>query len=220
MESEIRKKQIENNMPLVGYVTARFTGRGYEYEDLYQYGCIGLIKAVDRFEPEYGVKFSTYAVPLIIGEIKRFIRGDGSIHVSRTIREHAGMIMRIMDECEKEGTEMTVEEISEKTGLAPQETVLAMTALVPVKSLYDPVSGEGEILLQDTLGTEEDGNANDSIAIDQAMECLNEKERVLIRRRYFERDTQTSIAAEYGMTQVQISRMEKKALAKLREILK
>ncbi len=215
-----REGFIKSNMPLVGYVTARFMGRGYEYEDLYQYGCIGLIKAVDRFDPNYGVTFSTYAVPLIIGEIKRFLRGDGSVHVSRTIRENAVKIMKAVNDEKNRGCDLTVEDLSMKTGLDRQETVLAMSAMYPVKSLYEPVGGDGDILLQDVLGNDDGESVTNGIALKQAIAVLDEKERELIMRRYYQRHTQTLIAADMGMTQVQISRMEKRVLDKLRSILK
>ena len=219
MDAESRDERIRQNMPLVGFVTARFMGRGYEYEDLYQYGCIGLIKAVDRFDPSYGVTFSTYAVPLIIGEIKRFLRGDGAVHVSRTIRENALKVVRVLDEAGKDGKALSVDEVCRDTGLDRQDAVLAMSALAPVKSLQEPVAGDGEILLQDMLGRDEGQQLTDSIALKQALEALDGQERELILRRYFRRHTQTAIASDLGMTQVQISRMEKKVLEKLRDLL-
>lgn len=219
MDAESRDERIRQNMPLVGFVTARFMGRGYEYDDLYQYGCIGLIKAVDRFDPSYGVTFSTYAVPLIIGEIKRFLRGDGAVHVSRTIRENAMKVVRVLDEAGKDGKALSMDEVCRDTGLDRQDAVLAMSALAPVKSLHEPVAGDGEILLQDMLGSDDGQQLTDSIALTQAMEALDEPERELILRRYFRRHTQTAIASDLGMTQVQISRMEKKVLEKLRNLL-
>ena len=219
MDAESRDERIRQNMPLVGFVTSRFMGRGYEYDDLYQYGCIGLIKAVDRFDPSYGVTFSTYAVPLIIGEIKRFLRGDGAVHVSRTIRENALKVVRVLDEAGKDGKALSVDEVCRDTGLDRQDAVLAMSALAPVKSLQEPVAGDGEILLQGMLGRDEGQQLTDSIALKQALEALDEQERELILRRYFRRHTQTAIASDLGMTQVQISRMEKKVLEKLRDLL-
>ena len=216
---EDRDGFIARNMPLVGFVAARFTGRGYEYEDLYQYGCIGLIKAVDRFDPGYGVTFSTYAVPLIIGEIKRFLRGDGSVHVSRTIKENAVKIMRASEDEQKHGSCPTIEKLCEITGLDKSEIIIAMSAMKPVKSIHEPVSAEGDILLQDVLGVEEGEKITDNIALGQMLEKLESKERELIVRRYFERHTQKNIASDMGMTQVQISRMEKKVLLKLRNLL-
>lgn len=219
MDVESRNERIRKNMPLVGFVTARFIGRGYEYDDLYQYGCIGLIKAVDRFDPDYGVTFSTYAVPLIIGEIKRFLRGDGAVHVSRTIRENSMKVVRTLEEAEKEGMTLSIDEVCMDTGLDRQDAVLAMASLAPVKSLHEPVAGEGDILLQDMLGSDNGQQITDNIALKQAMEALDETERELIFRRYFRRHTQTAIASDLGKTQVQISRMEKKVLEKLRNLL-
>ena len=214
-----REAFIERNMPLVGFVTARFLGRGYEYEDLYQYGCIGLIKAVDRFDQNYGVAFSTYAVPLIIGEIKRFLRGDGSVHVSRTIKENSIKVIKAIETSQTDGSEPTLEQICKITGLEKHEVVIAMSAMNPVRSLYESVSGEGDILLQDVIGKDDGERVTDNIAISQALDKLDDAERSLIVRRYFERHTQTSIALDMGMTQVQISRMEKKVLHKLKDIL-
>ena len=191
-------------MPLVGFVAARFKGRGYDYEDLYQYGCIGLIKAVDRFDPNYGVTFSTYAVPLIIGEIKRFIRSDGSIHISRTIKEHA----------------VTIEKLCEKTGIEKSNIIVSMFALSPIRSLNEPIaSHDGEITLQDTIGVDERERINNNIALHQAIAKLTEQEQELIYRRYFKKHTQISIASDLGLTQVQVSRIERKVLLKLRSIL-
>lgn len=216
MDEATRRNTIEKNMPLVGYVTARFMGRGYEYEDLYQYGCIGLIKAVDRFDNSYGVAFSTYAVPLIIGEIKRFMRGDGAVHVSRTIKENAYKVMEVIEKCEKEGRSISLDYVSNEVGIEKQEVVLAFSALCPVRSIYEPIGGEGEILLQDIIGKMDDNNINDYIALKQALSELDEKERELIIRRYYKGHTQTAIAEEKGMSQVQISRSERNILKKLR----
>ena len=205
-------------MPLVGFVTARFLNRGYEYDDLYEYGVIGLMKAVDRFDPGYGVAFSTYAVPLIIGEIKRFLRGDGAVHISRTIRENAHRVAQAIDEAAAQGG-ASIDEICRKTGLEKQEAVLAMSAMNPVKSLEEPVAGDGDLLLKDMLGQDQGEALNDRIALGQAMEKLTETEQEVILRRYYKRHTQTQIASDMGMTQVQVSRMEKKILGKLREML-
>lgn len=214
-----RDGMIQQNMALVGYVAARFLGRGYEYEDIYQYGCIGLIKAVDRFDPAYGVAFSTYAVPLIIGEIKRFLRGDGAVHISRTIKENAVKVVRALDNAGKEGKRVSIDDICLRTGLDKHEAILAMSSLAPVKSLSEPVAGDNEILLQDIIGKDEGQQITDSIALRQAMEKLDESERELIVRRYYARHTQNAIACDMGMTQVQISRMEKRVLTKLRGLL-
>lgn len=200
-------------------MSKRFLGRGYEYEDLYEYGCIGLIKAVDRFEPSFGVAFSTYAVPLIVGEIKRFLRGDGAVHISRTIRENAAQVIRCMDEEKNRGNHISVEQLSKTTGLDRQEVLLALSSVRPTRSLSEPVAGEGELLLQDMIGVDEGERVTDHIALKQALAQLNREEQTLIIRRYYQRHTQSRIGSENGMTQVQVSRMEKKVLLKLRELL-
>lgn len=207
---------ITANLALVGFVAARFMGRGYEYDDIYQYGCIGLIKAVDRFDPDYGVAFSTYAVPLIAGEIKRFMRSDGSLHISRTIRENASKLASALNESD---AKPTLDDLHAKTGLDRQEIILAMSALAPVKSLSEPVAGDGELTLQDMLGNDDMAALNDRIALSQAMSHLDDSERDLLLRRYYHRHTQTAIAGDMGLSQVQISRMESKVLKKLRSML-
>jgi RNA polymerase sporulation-specific sigma factor len=164
------------------------------------------------------VAFSTYAVPLIIGEIKRFLREDGPVHVSRTIKENAAKVARAMDAAASQGG-VTMDEICEETGLDRQDAVLALHSLAPVKSLAEPVAGDGELLLQDMLGTDDSEQITDSLALRQALDLLEENERELILKRYFERHTQTAIALDMGLTQVQISRMEKKVLKKLHDML-
>jgi RNA polymerase sporulation-specific sigma factor len=216
-DKDSREEAIRANLALVGYVTSRFLGRGYDYDDLYQYGCIGLMKAVDRFDARYGVAFSTYAVPLIIGEIKRFLREDGPVHVSRTIKENAAKVARAMGGAAAQGG-VTMDEICAETGLDMQDAVLALHSLAPVKSLAEPVGGDGELFLQDVLGTDDTERITDELALRQALDRLDETERTLILKRYFERHTQTAIAQDMGLSQVQISRMEKKVLKKLREM--
>lgn len=164
--------------------------------------------------------FSTYAVPLIIGEIKRFLREDGPVHVSRTIKENAAKVARLMDSASATARgNVTMDEICEETGLSHQDAVLALHSLAPVKSLAEPVAGDGELLLQDMLGTDDSERLTDELALRQALEKLDDTERELILKRYFEHHTQTAIASDMGLTQVQISRMEKKVLKKLRDML-
>lgn len=171
---------------------------------------------MDRFDPSYGVAFSTYAVPLIAGEIKRFMRSDGSVHISRTIKENAAKLAQVLND----GSERpSMDEICRKTGLDRQEALLAMSALAPVKSLSEPVAGEGELTLQDMLGRDDTGSITDNIALKQAIGNLDTMERDLVMRRYYLRHTQTSIAGDMGLSQVQVSRMESKILKKLRGML-
>lgn len=158
-------------------------------------------------------------MPLIIGEIKRFLREDGQVHISRTIKENAAKIAKAMDGKTTQGEDITMDAICEETGLDRQEAVLALHSLSPVKSLTEPMAGDGDLLLQDMLGTDEGDKVDDELALKQALDQLDQQERDLILKRYFDRHTQTAIAQDMGLTQVQISRMEKKVLKKLRSML-
>ena len=200
---------------LVRYVARRFAGRGRDMEDLYQLGRLGLHKAVINFNTGYAVRFSTYAVPLIMGEIRRFLRDDGQVHISRSIRENSVRIAKLMEEC---GEHMPVSEMAEKLGLSREETVLAMEAGRSVRSLSEPLGDDGGILLQDTIGEDRTNDVVDRIALKEMLEQLPPFERELINRRYFLEQTQTSIAKELGITQVQISRLESRIIKRLREI--
>lgn len=201
--------------PLVRYVAKRFSGRGREMEDLYQLGRLGLCKAVRNFNCDYSVRFSTYAVPLIMGEIRRFLRDDGQIHVSRSIRENSVRAARLIEEF---GENMPVSQMAERLGLSTEETVLALEVGRSVRSLDEPIGEEGGISLKDTIGEDRTGETLNRIALYELLNCLDPFERELIERRYFLEQTQTSIAKELGMTQVQISRMESRIIRRLREI--
>lgn len=201
--------------PLVRYVAKRFAGRGREMEDLYQLGRLGLHKAVCNFNAEYGVKFSTYAVPLIMGEIRRFLRDDGQIHISRSIRENAAKVARLIEEF---GENMPVSDMAQRLGLSCEETVLAMEAGRTVRSLSEPIGEDGGLLLQDTVGEDKTGELVSRMALEELLGKLEPFEKELIERRYFLEQTQTSIAKELGMTQVQISRLESRILKRLREM--
>ena len=213
-DEKARETLVLENMGLIGSIVRRFAGRGYEQEDLFQIGSIGLIKAVDKFDTAFDVKFSTYAVPMITGEIKRFLRDDGMIKVSR----------RMIEEYRKEHLcEPTVEQIAQQTGIPPEEVVMSFEAAADVESIYRTVyQGDGsEVCLIDKI--EEKRNYNEEsvnrMVIAQIMEELPEKERTLIWMRYFEERTQTDIAAKLGISQVQVSRMEKKILASMKKKL-
>ncbi len=198
---------------LVRYVARRFAGRGRDMEDLLQLGRLGLYKAIVNFDLSFGARFSTYAVPLIMGEIRRFLRDDGQIHISRSIRENAVKIARLLEE---NGENLPVGEIADRLGLSNEETVLAMEAGRSVRSLSEPLGEEDGLLLQDTLGEDHTGEVLGRLELTRMLDSLPPFERELIRRRYFLEQTQTSIAAELGMTQVQISRLESKILKRLR----
>ncbi len=209
---------VEKNVGLVWSIVKRFQNRGYEVDDLYQIGSIGLIKAINKFDASYDVKFSTYAVPMIIGEIKRFIRDDGIIKVSRSLKEIASKARITKEILTKElGREPGVNEIAERMNVSPEELVLAIEAGCTPESLYSTV-GEGDntpILLIDRINA--DNNSSevdliDKIAIRQILDSLDARERQIIILRYFKEKTQVQIARLLGISQVQVSRIEKKIL--------
>lgn len=221
-DKEAREQIVEENMGLVFTIVQRFQGRGCEREDLVQIGCIGLLKAIDHFDSSFDVRFSTYAVPMITGEIKRFLRDDGMIRVSRILKESAAKAYRAKEQLEKaKGMEPTMEEISEETGISKEDLVLAMEAVAEVESFSQTVySGDGTpVLLGDRLPDEQDRNEEllNRMLLAQLLELLEEQEQKIIRLRYFEDRTQVQVAEQLGMTQVQVSRAEKRILKKLRE---
>lgn len=222
-DKEAREQLIEENMGLVYTVAQRFLGRGCEHDDLVQIGCIGLMKAVDKFDTEYDVKFSTYAVPMIMGEIRRHLRDNNSLlKVSRSLKESAAKAYYAREELErKSGREPTLEEISAETGLGKEDLVLAMEAASGVESLSQTVySGDGTpVLLGDRVPDTQDRNEEllNRMLLEQLLELLAPEEQRIIRLRYFEERTQMEIAKELGMTQVQVSRAEKRILKKMRE---
>ena len=208
-------------MGLVHSIARRFQNRGVEMEDLIQIGCIGLLKAIDKFDTSYDVRFSTYAVPMITGEIKRFLRDDGMVKVSRSLKETAAKAYTVREELFlKEGKEPRMEEIARELGITREELVLAMDSQGQVESLQKTIyQSEGnEISLEDKLPLEE--NQQEMVVnrmfLEQALGTLDRKERELIYLRFFQDRTQSSIAQQMGMSQVQVSRMEKKILNRLR----
>jgi len=233
--TELRDVLVEKNLGLVQHVVKRYIGRGVDTEDLFQIGSIGLIKAIDKFDLSYEVKFSTYAVPLICGEIKRFLRDDGLVKVSRTLKENYVQIRRMMETFTNEnGREPNMEEIGHITGLSKDDIILAMESANEVESIYQSVyqSDGNELYLVDQVvaggvrkgmgqsyssgeDVEKEGILN-HVLIEQIMTDLSEMERKLIDMRYFKDKTQTEVAAACGISQVQVSRLEKKILLKLR----
>lgn len=217
-----RDQVVTNNVGLVWSIVRRFMSRGYEADDLFQIGSIGLIKAIDKFDMTFEVKFSTYAVPMIMGEIKRFIRDDGVIKVSRSLKETAGRI-RITQEklCNEFGREPTLDEISKELDLAKEEVVMALESGAEVESLYKTIyQGDGNsIYLIDKLehSNDESETMIDKLALKETLNSLDKKDREIIMLRYFSNKTQTDIAKELGISQVQVSRLEKKILLKMRE---
>lgn len=221
-----KEKIVEQNFNLVRSIVHRFTNRGYEWDDLFQIGCIGLIKAIERFDLAFSVKFSTYAVPMIIGEIRRFIRDDNPVKVSRPIKELAYRIHRMQEKLNGTlGREPTITEIAKELSLAPQEIVSAIEAVQPPTSLYDHVfhddSGDPLPLLDQIKSADgQDNSYFDRLAIKEVLSHLPDKERTVILLRFFEDKTQSEIASMIGLSQVQVSRIEKQALKLLREFLK
>lgn len=220
-----RDALVTANMGLVYMVIRRFSGRGYETEDLFQIGVIGLLKAIDKFDVTRELSFSTYAVPLIIGEIRRFLRDDGMIHVSRQIKENARKIAIIKENLKKTNNwEPTIEELSEATGLGADEILMAMEATSEVESIYQPI-GSGKdgspMILADQLMDLKKNEAEliDRITVVQLLDSLDEKERRLIELRFWEGKTQSESAKLLGMNQVAVSRLEKRILLQLRKLL-
>jgi len=217
-----RDALVEANIGLIYMVLKRFTYRGYEQEDLFQIGVIGLIKAIDKFDLGRELSFSTYAVPMIIGEIRRFLRDDGMLHVSRQIKDNARKIAIVKEELKKTlNAEPTIAELERETGLSAEEILTAMEATAEVESIYKPILGnqdEGKLTLADQI---EDGRRTEQelinqITVKQMLDTLEEKERKLIELRYMMGKTQTEIAQILGMNQVAVSRMEKRILLQLR----
>ncbi len=217
-----REILVEENLGLVHHVVKRFLGRGVEAEDLFQIGAIGLVKAVDRFDISFGVRFSTYAVPMIAGEIKRFLRDDSMIKVSRSLKELAFRAARLREQLLIErGEEPRLEELAEKLCVEPEELVQAMDSSAEVESLQKIVyQGDGEGLsLMDKVdhGKDEQEILLRQLLLEQLLDSLEPQERRLIVLRFFGDETQTQVAQKLGLSQVQVSRMEKKILLALRK---
>ena len=221
-DKESRDLLIEKNMGLVWSVVRRFSHRGYEPEDLFQIGVIGLMKAIDYFDTSYNVKFSTYAVPMISGEIKRFLRDDGMIKISRSLKEYAWKIQKAREELNnKNGREASLSELCACTGIAPEEVISAMEAGCEVESLNKVIfQSDGQpVHLADKLVEKKDyhGELLDHLLIEELLANLDTRERELIILRYYCNETQSKIAEYFGVSQVQVSRMEKRVLRQLRE---
>ncbi|MDO4276561.1 MAG: SigF/SigG family RNA polymerase sporulation sigma factor [Eubacteriales bacterium] len=220
-DKEARDTLFEENVGLIYSVARRFLGRGVEMEDLFQIGSIGLLKAVDKFDLSFDVRFSTYAVPMIAGEIKRYLRDDGILKVSRSLKENHYKLYQLRESLERSlGREPTLSELSQEMGMPMEELVMTLESGAEVESLHKTIyQGEGtEISLLDKLPEKENQQdvLLDKILLEEILESLGPKERQLIYMRYFQDMTQTEIAEELGVSQVQVSRMEKKILSQLR----
>ena len=216
-----RDRILIENTALIWSIVKRFSGRGYESEDLFQIGCIGMLKAIDRFDLGYNVSFSTYAVPLITGEIRRFLRDDGIIKISRTIKENQKLILKETEKyVEKYNEKPTIEQLAKACGLEREDVVLATSALMPVDSIDREINQDNE---NTTVGsflpdhTDSEKIIVDKILIKQLLESLTKEEEKVIVLRYFKNKTQQEIAEIMGLTQVKVSRLEKKILEKLKK---
>ncbi len=211
---------IRENSPLVWSIVKRFLGRGTDADDLYQLGCVGLIKAVHGFDESLGNQFSTYAVPKITGEIRRFLRDDGTVKVSRTLKENAARIRRVASElCARFGREATLSELSSETGLTAEEIAQAECATAQTASLDHEITEDGQTL-EEILGNRGiEDRTLEYITLSQAIERLSQRERVVIMLRFFRCMTQQQTAKVMGISQVQVSRIERTALKNLREYM-
>ena len=223
-EKEARDRLVMENIGLVWSLVKRFSGRGCETEDLFQIGSIGLLKAIDNFDLSMDVKLSTYAVPMITGEIRRFLRDDGMIKVSRPLKELAMKIYSARERMEFSlGREPTIEELAGQVGVSREEVAASLEAGAEVESLYRPVGKEddGNGCLLDKLAEKSSENEKvlDKIVVKELLSGLGRQEQEIIIRRYFENQTQTKIAEDLHISQVQVSRLEKKILRQLREKL-
>ena len=222
-DCEARDEIIQNNLGLVWSIVRRFQNRGHETEDLFQIGCMGLIKAVNKYDPSYNVKFSTYAVPMIMGEIKRFLRDDGIIKVSRSMKELSNKARILKEEMTMEmGREPSINEMAERLGMEPEDLVMAIESSYTPESLYSEIADGDRIptpLIDRIEGGVEDTDYSivDRIALKQVLETLKPRERQIIVLRYFKEKTQMQVAEMLGISQVQVSRIEKKIINEMRK---
>ncbi len=219
-DSSATEALVEENSGLIWSVARRFMGRGAEPDDLYQLGSLGFLKAIEGFDLKYGTQFSTYAVPKIAGEIRRFLRDDGAVKVSRSIKEQASTIKSVRARLTTAlGRDPTIQEISRQTGFSPEEIALAETATAATESIQRETGEEGFSLENVLTDTESEERMVEKIALRQAIDALPERERMVIDLRYFHCLTQQRVAKVMSISQVQVSRIEKKALALLRELM-
>ena len=223
-DNDSKEILIKNNVLLVKSIVFRFKNKGAEFDDLYQLGCMGLLKAVYNFKEEYGVKFSTYAVPMIIGEIKRFLRDDGEIKVSRIIKYNAYKISKFIEIFQsKNGREPTVEEISSALDISAEDVVIALDSNKITVSLYETVDDgqdKSQSLIEKIPSPENEEEKVERLYVKQLLKTLNEREQQIIVLRYFRDKTQGEVARLLGVSQVQVSRLENKILKKLKDVAK
>lgn len=218
-----RDELVNGNLRLVLSIVQRFSGRGENPDDLFQVGCIGLMKAIDNFDLSIGVKFSTYAVPLIIGEIRRYLRDNNSIRISRSVRDVAYRAMQSKERLQKEkGREPTVEEIAKDIDLPREEIVMALEAIVEPVSLYEPMyadGGDAMYVMDQIRDTSGERDWIDELALKDAIRLLPAREKSILHMRFFEGLTQTEVSRTIGISQAQVSRLEKGALQKIKSHL-
>ena len=224
-DDSAKEKLVEQNLGLVWSVARRFTGRGYDIEDLFQIGCIGLMKAIDNFDTTLQVKFSTYAVPMIIGEIRRYLRDNSTIRVSRSLRDTAYKAIYARENYLKNNLrEPTIMEIASEIGMEKEEIVYALDAIQSPMSLYEPVYTEGgdTLYVMDQVSDKKNKEENwvENLALQDAMNRLNDRERHIVNLRFYEGKTQMEVAQEIGISQAQVSRLEKNALRVMRNYLR
>ena len=219
-DEQAKEQLVTTNAPLVKSVAKRFMNRAIEYDDLYQIGCIGLIKAIARFDLSYDVRFSTYAVPMIAGEIKRFLRDDGMIKVSRSLKELAARAAAVREKLiDTHAREPSVAEIAAELGVDAEDVAEALEAARPYASIYEPAYGaESDAMLLGGACRELD-SATDRVALKELLNTLSARERTIITLRYFSDQTQTQVAKSLGISQVQVSRLENAILQRLRKLV-
>lgn len=219
-DKDARDKLICGNLRLVLSVIQRFTSRGENPDDLFQVGCIGLIKAIDNFDPSHEVMFSTYGVPMISGEVKRFLRDNNAVRVSRSMRDTAYRAMQIKEQLTNEnGKEPNITEIAKRMELPPEDIVIALESIVEPVSLYEPVFSDGgdTIYIMDQVkGGTTDGDWLEEIAMREAIRDLTDRERKILSMRFIDGKTQTEVAGEIGISQTQVSRLEKGAMSRIK----
>lgn len=222
-DEEAREQFIVGNMRLVLSLVKRFWAKKVNADDVFQAGCIGLIKSIDNFNPDIGVKFSTYAVPMILGEIKRYLRDGNSLRVSRSIRDTAYKILKVREEIERKDEEATIARIAQEMNVAVKEVAYALDAISDPVSLFEPVYNKsGDTLLLVDQIFDEKNNAEswtERVTLSEAIEELDEREKKILFLRYYEGKTQTEISKEVGISQAQVSRLEKNAISEIRSCL-
>jgi RNA polymerase sporulation-specific sigma factor len=223
-DKSAREKLINGNLRLVLSVIQRFTNRGEYVDDLFQVGCIGLMKAIDNFDLEQNVRFSTYAVPMIIGEIRRYLRDNNPIRVSRSLRDIAYKALQVRDSLiNKNSREPSISEIAEELNIPREEIIFALDAIQEPISLFEPIYHDGgdPIFVMDQIGDEKNQDVNwlEGIALKEALSKLTEREKLILTLRFFEGKTQMEVADEIGISQAQVSRLEKAALGHMRKFV-